>query len=73
MFRKEAKLGSGILWLEDVIQGITLSSKGISMNLGKGTSETVLRTWLALWTVFWLAGMASGMAEVCPDVPGCAQ
>lgn len=43
----------------------------ISAGLGKGSSDTVLRTWLALWIVF--RGMASGMAEVCSDVPGCAQ
>lgn len=67
MFRKEAKSGSGIVWLEDVIRCITFSPVDISADLGKGSSDTVLRTWLALWIVFW--GMASGMAEVCPDVP----
>ena len=73
MFRKKAKSGSSTVWLEDVIQRISLSPMDISADLAKGSSETVLRTWLVLWIAFWLAGMASGMAKVCPDVPGCAQ
>jgi len=40
VFRRKAKAASGIVWLEDVIQFIALSSVDISMNLGKASSET---------------------------------
>lgn len=43
------------------------------MNLGKCSSAAMLRTCLALCILFWLAGMASGTAEMCQDVPDCAQ
>lgn len=69
MLRKEARSDSG---MEDVIQCITLSPIDISTDLGKCSSETVLRTQLAWWIILWLQVQPQAWlrcAQMCLDEP----